>query len=257
MSISSEKYRIGKVHITITNPDDAKERIEEAALNGQGGYVCVSNMRMVKYAGKNPEYANLMEQSLLNVPDGMPLVWCGHLWGYKKVARVMGFELMDLLLKSGDKSLPHYFLGDTQDVLDKLITKYRNDYGSNIAGAYSLPFAEVDEFDYESIAKMITDSGATVVWTAMRSPKQDFFNRKLTEIKPDIVCVGVGRAFRLAIGEFNDVPKAAKVFGLSGIWLRRASLWNTLSWYFHSCFYLAYYFLQILFLRLVGRKSYE
>ena len=254
---NQNSYRIGKTYISATTPADAQSRIEEAALNGQGGYVCVSNMRMVKYAGKNPKYASLMEQSLLNVPDGMPLVWCGHLWGYKKVARVMGFELMELLLKSCDKSLSHYFLGDTQDVLNKLISKYRNEYGSNIAGAYSLPFAEVDEFDYEGIAKMITDSGAKIVWTAMRSPKQDFFNRKLTEIKPNIVCVGVGRAFRLAIGEFKDVPKAAKAFGLSGIWLRRTSLWNTLSWYFQSCFYLGYYFLQIVFSRLVGKKSNE
>lgn len=254
---NQNSYRIGKTYISATTPADAQSRIEQAALSGQGGYVCVSNMRMVRYAGKNNGYANLMKQSLLNVPDGMPLVWCGRLWDYKNVSRVMGFELMDRVLRNGNNELKHFFLGDTQDVLDALVSKYRGDSNCNIVGAYSLPFADVDDFDYDGIAKMLVDSGANIIWTAMRSPKQDEFNQRLSTVLPNVVCIGVGRAFRLALGEFKDVPKAAKKFGLSGIWLRKTSLWNTLNWYFQSCFYLAYYFVQIIILRLIRRKSYE
>ena len=62
-NMDTEKYRIGKIHISATNPKDAKERITENALNGIGGYVCVSNLRMIRYAGKHNDYAQLMEGS--------------------------------------------------------------------------------------------------------------------------------------------------------------------------------------------------
>ena len=58
---NQNSYRIGKTYISATTPADAQSRIEQAALSGQGGYVCVSNMRMVRYAGKNNGYANLMK----------------------------------------------------------------------------------------------------------------------------------------------------------------------------------------------------
>ena len=45
------KYRIHKTFISRTNPDDAIAHITEAALNGNGGYICVSNMRTVSHNG--------------------------------------------------------------------------------------------------------------------------------------------------------------------------------------------------------------
>ena len=51
------RYKIGKVHISATNPENAKEKITKAALEGNGGYVCVSNLRMIRYAGGHPDYA--------------------------------------------------------------------------------------------------------------------------------------------------------------------------------------------------------
>lgn len=249
------RFRVGKTYISATNLSDAKKRIEDEASKKNGGYVCVSNLRMVRYACKCSSYRQVMKESMMNVPDGMPLVWCGHLWGCHNVGRTMGFELFKATLTNVSTNLNHYLLGDTQDVLDSITEKFKTEYNANIVGSYSLPFAEVDEFDYPAIAKMLIDSNANIVWTAMRSPKQDEFNKKLTQYAPNVVCIGVGRAFRLSIGQFNEVPDIAKKLGLSGIWLRKTSLLNTLWWYFQSCFYLAYYLLQILILRLIKSKA--
>ena len=124
MSISSEKYRIGKVHITVTNPDDAKKRIEEAALNEQGGYVCVSNVRTVVYANKHEDYKNVMEEAFMCLPDGMPLVWMAKLWGLNNVQRTTGPDLMVEMLKNTSKGLKHFLLGDTEETLSALKSKY-------------------------------------------------------------------------------------------------------------------------------------
>ena len=255
--MDSERYRIGSIHISATNPRDAKEKITSYALKGVGGYVCVSNLRMIRYAGENKDYAKLMEGSLMNFPDGKPLKWCARLWGLNKVETTNGPAFFKTMLSDGDKQLKHYLLGDTQDILDRIMEKNDKELHANIVGAEALPFADIDEFDYEGIAKRVKESGANIVWTAMRAPKQDEFNKRLYTLLPNVVSLGVGRAFRLLVGEVKDAPGWAHKAGVAGIFTRKTSLWNALKWYFESSFYLVGYFMQICCLRLNGRKCYE
>ena len=94
-----DSYRIGKVPVHVTTVPDARARILSAIAGGEKGYVCVSNMRTVVAANRDPAYLDVMEHSLLNVPDGTPLVWCGKAWG-KPVKRVVGLDLFNSLLSS-------------------------------------------------------------------------------------------------------------------------------------------------------------
>ena len=248
---SLEKYRIGEIHITATNPKDAEERITKAALKGQGGYICVSNMRMVMYAGKHPEYAKLMEESFMNLPDGMPLMWCGKLWGGKNIANTNGPNLFVTMLNNGDKRLKHYLLGDTQNVLDEIRKKYSD---VDIVGAEALPFAKVEEFDYDGIADRVRRSGANVVWTAMTAPKQDEFDAIIFKLLPNIIFVGVGRAFRISIGEVQEAPQWAKKIGIGGFFIRRRKWYQTGWWYVKTAFVLLFYMIQILIRRMFGKN---
>ena len=251
-----DKYRIGKVHISITNPSNAIARITENAVNKIGGYVCVSNLRMVRYAGNHPEYQKLMRESFMNLPDGTPLMWCGRLWGLN-VECTNGPATFKSMLKRGDEGLRHYLLGDTQDVLDRIIELNDKEYHAKIVGAEALPFASVENFDYENIANRVKASGANIVWTAMRAPKQDEFNKILNTYLPNVICVGVGRAFRMLTGEVKQAPRWAQKFGITGIFTRKKSLFKTFLWYFESFFYLIGYFTQILWGKMSGKKYYE
>lgn len=254
---NKDKFRIGPVFISITNPKDAEKRIIDAASEGRGGFVCVSNMRMVMYADKHPDYAELMSRSYMNLPDGMPLTWCGRLWGIKDIYRICGPDLFDSILSNDNLILKHYLLGDTQEVLDKIVAKYN--YGENrkIVGTYSLPFVKVEEFDYKGISNMVAESGASIVWTAMTAPKQDEFNERLLKLAPNVVAIGVGRAFRVSIGEFKAVPNYARKLGLSGFWLLKGTLWQEFRFYFGAFFFLIKVFLQILLRKSSGNCYYE
>lgn len=252
--MDKKRYRIGKIHISATNPKDAEERITQAALKGEGGYICVSNVRMIRHAGKHADYASLMEESLMNIPDGKPLEWCAKLWGLQGVKCANGPALFKQMLNNGSKELKHYLLGDTQDVLDKIVETATN---AQIVGAEALPFAKVEEFDYAGIAKRVADSGAQIVWTAMRAPKQDEFDQRLSKLVPHVVSIGVGRAFRLYTGEVHQAPGWAQKAGVAGIFTRKTSLWKAIRWYIESSFYLLGYFTGIIIRRLTGRRCYE
>lgn len=250
-------FRVGPTRISITNPKDAIKRINEAALSGEGGYICVSNMRMVRYAGKNNEYKELMDNSIMNLPDGTPLTWCGQLWGLKDVSKTCGPDLFETMLTSGDNNIKHYLLGDTKDVINAIVAKYGNGYGANIVGGESLPFVGVDEFDYSGIKERIRTSGANIVWTAMRAPKQDEFNRRLYKILPNVVSIGVGRAFRISVGEVNNAPAWAQKLGLGGLFMLRGGFFEELLWYICSAVSLFCYVCLIIFRKITGKKYYE
>ena len=251
-----DKYRVGSVFISNTTPETARENLKELALSGQGGYVCVSNVRMVRYAGTHTEYQKLMKDSMMNLPDGTPLVWCGRLWGLN-VKCTNGPATFKTMLKDGDNGLRHYLLGDTQEVLDRIIELNEKEFHARIVGAEALPFTTVENFDYKNIATRVKNADANIIWTAMRAPKQDEFDMILSDYLPNVLCIGVGRAFRMLIGEVKQAPRWAQRLGITGIFTRKISLLKTLYWYFESFFFVFGYCSQIVWNKMIGRKYYE
>lgn len=250
--MNNVKFKIGRIYISATNLHDAESSIIKQTVDSYGGFVCVTNLRMVQYAHKHMDYAELMKQSFMNLPDGMPLVWCGHLWGIKTIQRTSGPDLFKTILENGDKRLKHYLLGDTQDVLNCIKERYFN---ANIVGMEALPFIDVEEFDYKQISNNIKKSGANIIWTAMTAPKQDYFNQRLYSCLPNVLCIGVGRAFRLSIDNIKMAPKWAMKCGIGGFFMRRRKWYKTGCWYLKSSFVLAYYMLCIFWQRYMYGKN--
>ena len=253
--MDNTKFRIGKTYISLTNPQNAINRVTQAAKKGEGGYICVSNMRMVLYAGETPEYNDLMKGSFMNWPDGRPLSWCGRMWGLKDVRCTSGPATFKKMMSSNNKDLKHFLFGDTQDVLDAIVSRYKDT--ANIVGVYSPPFAPLEEFDLDAMEKMIRESGANVVWTAMTAPKQDYFDKLMAQRMQDIVFIGVGRAFRISIDIIKEAPDWAAKMGVGGMFIGRSKFHVRLWHYISRTFILAWYFIEIVCKRIVGKKYYE
>ena len=98
-------FRIGRVRISVTDEDRAINYIKEAIHSKRKGYVCISTLRTVVIANKDDKYQEVMENSLMNTPDGTPLVWCGHWWGLKEVQRACGPHIFPRMLKDKDPEL--------------------------------------------------------------------------------------------------------------------------------------------------------
>ena len=255
-----EFFRVGRVRISVTDEEKAIQMIKEAVHRKQKGYVCVSTLRTVVIANKDDKYQTVMENSLMNTPDGTPLVWCGHWWGLKNVQRACGPHIFPRMLKDKDSELKHFFLGDTEETLAALKKKATEEYGANVVGSYSPPFKPLEEYDIEGLAKMINDSGATIVWTALRAPKQDILNSMITPYLNDgIVMVGVGAAFRSVLGVLKQPDGFMQKIGLAGVLFKRpeTSWWSELKWYVEHVCYLIKYFFTIKWRRLIGRRYYE
>lgn len=255
-----EFFRVGRVRISVTDEEKAIQTIKEAVHRKQKGYVCVSTLRTVVIANKDDKYQAVMENSLINTPDGTPLVWCGHWWGLKNVQRACGPHIFPRMLKDKDSELKHFFLGDTEETLAALKKKATEEYGSNVVGSYSPPFNPLEEYDIEGLAKMINDSGATIVWTALRAPKQDILNSMIMPYLNDgIVMVGVGAAFRSVLGVLKQPDGFMQKIGLAGLLFKRpeTSWWGEMKWYAEHICHLIKYFFTIKWRRLIGRHYWE
>lgn len=253
-------FRIGRARVSVTDEERAINTIKDSVHKNKRGYVCISTLRTVVIANKDGKYLEVMENSLMNTPDGTPLVWCGHWWGLKSVQRACGPHIFPRLLKDKDSQLKHFFLGDTDETLGALTKKATEEFGAKVVGSYSPPFKPLEEYDIEVLAKMINDSGATIVWTALRAPKQDILNSMIVPYLNDgIVLVGVGAAFRSVLGVLKQPDGFLQKVGLAGLLFKRpeSSWWSEIKWYARHTMYLIKYFFIIKWRRLIGRKYYE
>ena len=247
--MNSERYRIGKVYISATNPKDAEDRITQAAFNGIDGYICVSNVRTVYMANRNKDYCELMNNAFMCTPDGMPLTWMARLWGLKDVHRTDGPDLFVSMLNKPETGVKHFLLGDTEETLDKMKSKFSN---ANIVGVYSPPFLPLEEYDLRGMAQMINDCDANIVWLSLRSPKQDNLAKRLKPLLHNKLCIGVGAAFRFALGEYKHPSKTVQKLGLTGLFWRKIGL-KEVGLYLRYSFCLAKWAGEILAYRFVKR----
>ena len=255
--MKTRSFLIGKVPVGAVTRKDVTDLIEDTVRKKESGYICVSNMRTVTIANKDSAYRGVMENSLVNTPDGRPLLWCARAWGLKDVEPVVGPELMMATLKDGSASLKHFFLGDTDQTLEIVCQKCREEYGVDPAGVYSPPFAPLESYDMKGIAERINKSGANVVWTSLRAPKQDFLAVALLPfLKEGTVVIGVGAAFRFLTGEFKMENGLLRKMGLGGLQMvRNSNPWNEFTWHVKHGFWLIRYLVGIYWKRLILRKK--
>lgn len=249
IKMNTDRYRIGKVYISATNPMDAEERITKAALEGLNDYICVSNMRTVCLAQKDADYCRVMNEAWMCTPDGTPLTWMAHLWGRKEVQRTDGPDLMVSMLNKPENGIKHFLLGDTDETLAIIKEKYSK---AKIVGYFSPPFCGIEEYDFKSIGKMVNESGANLVWVSLRAPKQDYFATKLLPYLNGKICIGVGAAFRFIIGEYEHPNKLVQKLGLTGLVWRKNKI-ETLGQTIKRSLYLVRFSCDILWQRIWGK----
>src|ERR1700677_971175 len=85
------------VGLSAINLDLARTAIDSALARKYKGYICVTGVHGVMEAQQDEQLRGILNQSFLNTPDGMPMVWLGRLNGARDMDRVYGPDLMLLV----------------------------------------------------------------------------------------------------------------------------------------------------------------
>lgn len=179
--------------------------IDECIYKNSKGYVCVADGVILDIANRNTDYRKVLDGSMFALCDSsyVPLYirWIhGH-----RYEQYCGSQIFRDIISDGRYRMA--FLGASQKVLDGL--------KKNLAAInphvdkmlfYELPFLPVEKFDYESIAQMLKEDGADIIWIALGAPKQEIFMSLLESHLHHGVMIAVGAAFKFFSGE--DVKRA-------------------------------------------------
>lgn len=177
-----------------------------------------ANAYNVALADTDPMYRDLINAGDLVCSDGTPVVWAGrrlHKALSAQWTRVYGPDVLTgVLNSSAPKSPRHYFLGSTPETLSLLTSRIASTWpDAEVVGSESPPFRAPTKGELAERDRRIAESGATLVWVGLGTPKQDTEVRRLADSLP-VTALAVGAAFDFLAGTVSQAPE----------WMQRSGL---------------------------------
>jgi N-acetylglucosaminyldiphosphoundecaprenol N-acetyl-beta-D-mannosaminyltransferase len=190
--------------------------------NGKAVMTSALGVAGIVEARRNQKLQRILNESVLNTPDGMPLVWLGKLFGYRNIERVYGPDLLrDVCAYSASRGWRHFFYGAAPGIVEKLKEKLELKYpGIQIVGTVCPPFRPLNPREEEELIAQVAEAKPDIFWIGISTPKQLYFMDQMREkLDCKIICP-VGYAFDVNAEAEQDAPDWAKYSGFQ--WLHRA-----------------------------------
>ncbi len=190
--------------------------IDQQVKLGESGYICVADGNILNMVNRNEEYKKIVDGSLFSICDSSwTPTFIKWIYGYQ-YKHYCGNDIFTSIVTSRKYRMA--FLGAKQIVLNNLkLNLQKQDPAIADMLFYELPFHNVENFDYPSIAEMLNKDGADIIWIALGAPKQEIFMSKLKPYLKKGVIIAVGAVFNFNCG-LKNVPQR------SPEWLRKHHL---------------------------------
>jgi N-acetylglucosaminyldiphosphoundecaprenol N-acetyl-beta-D-mannosaminyltransferase len=194
--------------------------LRKAAERNTAFAVEAANTHVAALARSDEAFGATMRRFDLIVPDGMPLIWSLNAAlppAERLKDRVYGPTLMLETLKATDgrPEFRHFLFGGKESTLINLKSVFAERFpGVSIAGAYSPPFGEWPDDEFDRICTKIRESGANLIWVGLGCPKQEHWIARHKDRLPPGVYFGIGAAFAFHAGEVSQAPALLQKIGM-------------------------------------------
>lgn len=179
--------------------------IDEILSENEVDYICVADGVILNTANRDAHYLDVINGGLFSICDSsyVPL-YIKWIYGIKYHQYSGSQIFMDLIQSRKYRMI---FMGTSRAILNGL-KKNLLSMNSDVADMQfvELPYRQVDDFDYEEIARTVHADGADIIWVALGAPKQEIFMSKLKSHLHRGVMIAVGAAFKFYSG--IDVKRA-------------------------------------------------
>ncbi len=191
--------------------ETALQRIDGWLRAGGFHQVATVNPEFVVMAQTNAEFARVLSESALNVPDGVGLLWAARRLQAPIQQRVTGQELVDRIAAlAANCGYRVFLLGAREGIAERAGAELvRRHPGLSIAGCYAGSPARDEN---QEIVERINASGADALFVAYGPPKQELWIARNAGILKVAMAMGVGGTFDTLAG---IVPRAP-------VWIQRA-----------------------------------
>lgn len=187
--------------------------------------VCTANPEFLMTARRQPEFAAVLRQADLVLPDGVGLLWAARHQGRPMPERVTGSDGIYLLAeRAAIEGWRIFMLGAAPGVAEQAgVTLAARYPGLLVAGAFAgSPAGD----DYPAISDLIKRSQPHILLVAFGAPRQDLWIAKHKHDLGVPVCIGVGGAFDHVVGVQRRAPAWLIRLNLEWLWRLITQPWR-------------------------------
>ncbi len=176
-----------------------------------------TNVHIVALRTMDPEFRRVTGNVDWFVSDSQILTWAIGLLGGKAHERIYGPSFLNYFFQAGPRGLRHFFLGGSQECLEKLIENLRRIQPDlELVGLRNGYFAPEEE---EEIVGEINAAAPDIVWVGLGTPKQQEWIHRYKQRLNAGALLAVGFAFDVNAGTKKDAPAWLGPIGCT--WLYR------------------------------------
>lgn len=194
---------------------EATEFCLSALENKKNIHIITINPEMIMQSQGNHEFAEVINSSSLNVPDGIGIKYALKFRG-EQIENIRGVEFSKNLLKiASERGFKVALIGAKEEVLQTAITKLKEEFPN-----LNIVYSHNGYFDSdEQIKQDVISASPDILLVALGAPKQEFFIKSIIDDMQGCVAIGVGGSFDVYSGLTKEAPKIWQKLGLE--WLYR------------------------------------
>lgn len=179
------------------------------------GQIVTINPEMISAAHSKPDFAKVIDQAELVVPDGIGVELGLKILGHN-VRRIAGIELgKALIVKFSEENKSVAMIGAKPEVINLAAKNLKEELPNlNIVYSHDGYFS-----DDNVILDEVVNASPDLILVALGSPKQEFFINQLKAKLPKATMIGLGGSFDVWAGVVERAPKIYQKLGLE--WLYR------------------------------------
>lgn len=180
--------------------------------------VCNANSLVRSY--KDVPLNSILQSFDLTLPDGFPVAKASSILYKNKQKRVDGYKIFKQTIEKGiDSNTSHYFYGNSEEVILKLILELKNKYPNvNIAGYNCPPMGTAEKLASKHYQEIISKVNPDIVWVSLGFPKQEKVVSNFSAsglISSNLV--GIGFAIEWVAGSKLKAPEFLANIGLEWV----------------------------------------
>lgn len=197
--------------------EEAVNKARELIDGQKVSQVVTINPEMFEYAPKDNNFANIVKEAEMVIPDGVGVKIALKLNGHN-VARIPGIDFAyKLLEEAAINNIPVAIVGAKEEVISEAVKKLTEKInGLNIVYYHNGYFSNDEEIYNE-----LNNKCPKLILVAMGSPRQEQFIYNAKKVLKPALMVGIGGSLDVWSGTVKRAPKIFQILGLE--WLYRTA----------------------------------
>ncbi len=214
----NNKAKILNCRIDLIDEQNALNEAKKALMENRNFHIITINPEMIMNSEKNPDFKELINNSDLNIPDGVGVKIALKIKSINQ-NQIRGVDFSRKLIELASKdNLRLGFLGAKEEVIQKAKENFLKKYPNlNFVYTRNGYFKNDDE-----IINEIVEKNPQILLVGLGSPKQEEIIVKLKNKLKSCVLIGVGGSFDVFSGLTKEAPVIYRKMGIE--WLYRTIL---------------------------------